>query len=84
MPRVIHQRAHCNFPNAIGERRFTAEMTQVELAVKVGVTRGTLSTWESGLTLPSLANRAKLSDILGREIYQDWVWEVMARLDGVW
>lgn len=82
MPRVIHQRAHRNFPNAIGARRVGMEMTQVELAEKVGVTRGTLSTWESGLTLPSPAKTAKLVAILGREIYQDWVWEVMARLDG--
>lgn len=82
MPRVIHQRAHRNFPNAIGERRFDVAMTQLELAGKVGVTRGTLSTWECGLTLPSPANTEKLVATLGREIYQDWVWEVMARLDG--
>ena len=82
MPRVIHQRAHRNFPNAIGARRVGAELTQVELAVAVRMTRGTLSTWECWLTLPSPANTEKLVATLGREIYQDWVWEVMARLDG--
>jgi len=82
VPRVIHQRAHRNFPNAIGARRVGVEMTQVELAAAVGVTRGTLSTWESGLTLPSPANADKLETILGREIYRGWVWEVMARLVG--
>ena len=82
MPRVIHQRAHRNFPNAIGERRFAKEMTQAELAAEVGVTRGTVSTWESGLTLPSPRNTAKLMGALGGDIYPDWVLEVMHRLDG--
>lgn len=82
MPRVLRQRAHRNFPNRIGEFRFAIGMTQLKLAEGMGVTRGTLSTWESGLTLPSADNTAKLVATLGREIYSDWVWEVMARLDG--
>ena len=83
MPKVKRRdRAHRSIPNHLSEGRYALGMTQLEVAGDLGVTRGTYSTWESGLTLPSPAHGGKLQELLGRGIYEDWVWDFMERLDG--
>ena len=78
----MRERAHRSIPNHLGEGRLRLEKTQLEAAQDLGVTRGTYSTWESGLTLPSARNAMKLQELFGPEIYDRWVWEFMERLDG--
>ena len=39
--------------NAIAKLRISSKLSQSDLAVKVGVTQGAVSQWESGETYPS-------------------------------
>lgn len=75
-------RAHRRIPNHLGEGRYGLGMTQLEVAGELEVTRGTYSTWESGLTFPAPKHAAKLEELFGQGIYDQWVWDFMARLDG--
>jgi DNA-binding XRE family transcriptional regulator len=45
-------------------RRELALLSQRELAARVGVTRETISYWETGKRVPSLTNARKLRDVL--------------------
>lgn len=50
--------------SVIKEIREELEITQAELAEKVGVDQSTVAYWESGRYLPSTANLLKLSQVL--------------------
>lgn len=43
--------------------RVNAELTQQELADKLGVNKATISNWESGKTEPSVTNLRKIGEI---------------------
>lgn len=45
--------------------RERADLTQTELAERLGVTQGAVSQWEHGLAHPSIRLLPKLADILG-------------------
>lgn len=45
--------------------REAAGLTQIQLALRVGVTQGTLANWERGARLPQLENLVKISNVLG-------------------
>lgn len=49
----------------IRELREAQRMTQLELAFKAGVTPGTVSNWERGLTSPRPAQLRKVAEIFG-------------------
>lgn len=53
-------------------KRLRAKMniSQEELAIKVGVTRTTLNTWENSASILSEKNEQKLLDIFGCSIYE--------------
>jgi DNA-binding XRE family transcriptional regulator len=51
--------------NRIADHREALSMTQEELAGEVGVTRTTLSRWETDMHLPSPAMLAQLAWVLG-------------------
>lgn len=44
--------------------RQKAELSQAELAKKLGVTQGTVSQWESGQILPATAKLVKIAEAL--------------------
>lgn len=48
--------------------RAAAGLTQPELASKVGVTLGTIASWEGGVTAPRAYIIRKLADALGASI----------------
>jgi transcriptional regulator with XRE-family HTH domain len=52
----------------IAHGREARDMTQVELADKVGVGSGQVSKWERGLSLPAPRKLAKLAAVLGLDI----------------
>lgn len=45
--------------------REAAGLTQIQLALRVGVTQGTIANWERGARLPQLENLVRISNILG-------------------
>ena len=49
--------------NAIARLRISSKLSQSDLAVKVGVTQGAVSQWESGETYPSVDKLLSLSKI---------------------
>lgn len=51
----------CRFREAAGE----SGMTQLQLAVAIGVDTGTISRWERGLAVPDAGDLAKLAGIMG-------------------
>lgn len=65
------------FPNQIREYRLRAGLSQRRLAAQVGRGRNAVSSWERGLTLPSvprLLRMAKVLDTLAESLY----WEFYA------
>ena len=63
------------FPNRIREYRLKAGLSQRKLAETLGRGRNAISSWERGLTLPSvprLLRMAKLLGTLGEALYQDF------------
>lgn len=48
------------------ELREEAYLSQMELAVKAGVTATTVSAWERGIKRPALANIRRLAEIFGK------------------
>lgn len=51
--------------NQIRKLRQTAGMNQHELALKLGVTRQAISSWESGKCLPTINALISLADLFG-------------------
>ena len=49
----------------IAERRKSRNLTQQELGTVMGVTRTTVSMWESGASLPRANLLPKLAEVLG-------------------
>lgn len=49
--------------NAIAKLRISSKLSQSDLAVKVGVTQGAVSQWESGETYPSVDKLLSLAKI---------------------
>lgn len=45
--------------------RTSHKMTQETLALKLGVTRQTVSKWENGISVPDVDALAKIADIFG-------------------
>lgn len=45
--------------------REAAGLTQIQLALRVGVTQGTIAHWERGARLPQVENLVKISNVLG-------------------
>lgn len=63
------------FPNKIREYRLKAGLSQRKLAETLGRGRNAVSSWERGLTLPSvprLLRMAKLLGTLAEALYQDF------------
>jgi len=63
------------FPNKIREYRLKAGLSQRILAETLGRGRNAVSSWERGLTLPSvprLLRMAKLLNTLAEALYQDF------------
>jgi transcriptional regulator with XRE-family HTH domain len=63
------------FPNQIRAYRLKAGLSQRRLAVLVGRGRNAVSSWERGLTLPSvprLLRMAKTLDTLAESLYRDF------------
>jgi len=56
--------------NRIKERRTELDLTQAELAEKVGVTRKTVNTVENGVFTPSTTLAIKLALVLGIAVEQ--------------
>jgi transcriptional regulator with XRE-family HTH domain len=56
------------FGEFIAHGREACDMTQVELADKVGVGSGQVSKWERGLSLPSPRKLAKIAAVLGLDV----------------
>ena len=51
--------------NQLRELRKKANITQAELAVRLGITQGSISLWESGETKPDVENLLKISELFG-------------------
>ncbi len=63
------------FPNQIREYRLKAGLTQRKLGELLGRTRNAVSSWERGLTLPSvplLLRMAKILGTLAESLYMDF------------
>jgi transcriptional regulator with XRE-family HTH domain len=63
------------FPNTIREYRLKAGLSQRKLAALLGRSRDAVSSWERGLTLPSVPRLLKMAKILGtlaESLYQDF------------
>ena len=63
------------FPNKIREYRLKAGLSQWKLAELLGRGRNAVSSWERGLTLPSvprLLRMAKILDTLAESLYMDF------------
>ena len=56
--------------NRLKERRAELEITQAELAERVGVTRKTVNTVENGIFTPSTILALKLAESLGLSVEQ--------------
>ena len=56
--------------NRICSERAASKMTQTELAVKIGVTRDTISAWERGGDVPGSALK-KMTEVF--ECSMDWL-----------
>lgn len=54
--------------NNIEKLRRDAKLTQVEVASVIGVTQGTVSQWENGLSFPRANKLLQLSRLLGCSI----------------
>lgn len=53
------------FPNQIREYRLRAGLSQRKLAATLGRGRNAISSWERGLTLPSVPRLMKMAKVLG-------------------
>ncbi len=63
------------FTNAIRTLRFMAgEMTQAELAARVGVTRQTIAAIEQGKYSPSLEAAFRIARVFGKPLEEVFVW----------
>ena len=51
-------------PNEMRDARKAKELTQIEVAIKVGVSAPAYRLWESGGTRPTRENEAKLREVL--------------------
>jgi transcriptional regulator with XRE-family HTH domain len=63
------------FPNKIREYRLKAGLSQRKLAELVGRGRNAISSWERGMTLPSVPRLMRMAKILGtlaESLYQDF------------
>ena len=63
------------FPNTIREYRLKAGLSQRKLAMLLGRGRNAVSSWERGLTLPSIPRALKMAKILGtlaESLYRDF------------
>jgi putative transcriptional regulator len=62
--------------NRIRELRFHAgEMTQADLAARIGMTRQTIVAMEQGKYSPSLEAAFRIADVFGVEITEVFQWE---------
>jgi putative transcriptional regulator len=70
MPATQSKPRGANLPprNAVAAARQRAGLTQPQLAVQVGVSRGTIARIEAGETSPSVALALKLADALGQSV----------------
>lgn len=61
-------------PNSLKVAREFAHLTQDELAAKVGVTRGAVSQWEVGVSLPGGPARRLLAQLFGvpLDVVESW------------
>lgn len=51
------------FKISLKAARINAEMTQTDVAVKIGVLRDTIGRWENGQTKPRMDQLAKMSEL---------------------
>lgn len=55
-------------PNRLRELREAAGMTQAQLALRIGVTKQSISQWETGETQPSLVKALAVAQALGQPV----------------
>lgn len=56
---------NCLFAERLKELRSEANVGQVELAKRIGVSKGIISLWENGLREPSMSNLISLAKFFG-------------------
>lgn len=56
------------FGNLVSEARKKAGLTQLELAIKVGVSRVSIASYEAGMNVPSLETAIKIRDEIGIDL----------------
>lgn len=59
---------NCLFAERLKELRCEANIGQVELAMRIGVSKGIISLWENGLREPSMSNLIALARFFGVSI----------------
>lgn len=59
-----------NLHNRLKEERERLQLTQAQLAEKVGVSRKTINTVENGIFIPSTVLSLKLAKAIGRSVEQ--------------
>jgi transcriptional regulator with XRE-family HTH domain len=52
-------------------RRARLDLTQLQVAKKIGISITTYNYWEKGHTHPSPENLVKLVEVFGREVYTE-------------
>lgn len=62
MPKILH--------NRLKEERERLQITQAQLAEKVGVSRKTINTVENGVFIPSTVLALKLAKAIGKSVEQ--------------
>ena len=53
-----------NIGDSIKTNRLVANLTQQELASKIGVTHAAISYWENNINIPNVADCIKIADVL--------------------
>ena len=57
-----------NYAERIRNERKKANLTQAELATKLGIQQSTVASWETGANTPRMKNLLKMASVLGCDI----------------
>ena len=53
----------------IKKNRESSKLTQLELAVELGIEQSNICLWENGKTLPTIENLIKIADFFGLKLW---------------
>ena len=70
-----------NFSKKLKEIRISSQLTQKQLADKLGVSQNAVYLWENGLREPNLDMLEKISSVLGVNLYQLLGTDEIAQID---